>query len=157
MICDENLSPLPPGSKGEIIIYGQGLALGYCGDSKTTAEKFVTLPWGISAYKSGDYGHIDDTGNVYFSARCDEQLKIRGFRISAEEIEAALRECTDVLNAAVLPFKNKHGSMYLTAFVVLKGNSGSFAQVQQRITAELGNLLPYYMIPAEFVKFDELR
>ena len=46
--------------------------------------------------------------------------------------------------------------MYLTAFVVLKGNSGSFAQVQQRITAELGNLLPYYMIPAEFVKFDEL-
>ena len=156
LICDENLSPLPPGSKGEIIIYGQGLAVGYCGDSKTTAEKFVTLPWGISAYKSGDYGHIDDTGNVYFSARCDEQLKIRGFRISAEEIEAALRECTDVLNAAVLPFKNKHGSMYLTAFVVLKGNSGSFAQVQQRITAELGNLLPYYMIPAEFVKFDEL-
>ena len=34
LICDENLSPLPPGSKGEIIIYGQGLAVGYCGDSK---------------------------------------------------------------------------------------------------------------------------
>lgn len=156
LICDENLSPLPFGSKGEIIIYGQGLAVGYCGDSKTTAEKFVTLPCGISAYKSGDLGYTDDTENIYFCARHDEQLKLRGFRISTEEIESALRECADILNAAVLPFKNKHGSMYLTAFVVLKDNNDSFAQVQQRITAELGDMLPYYMIPAEFVKLDAL-
>lgn len=46
--------------------------------------------------------------------------------------------------------------MYLTAFVVLKDNNDSFAQVQQRITAELGDMLPYYMIPAEFVKLDAL-
>ena len=32
--------------------------------------------------------------------------------------------------------------MYLTAFVVLKDNNDSFAQVQQRITAELGDMLP---------------
>ena len=77
LICDENLSPLPFGSKGEIIIYGQGLAVGYCGDSKTTAEKFVTLPCGISAYKSGDLGYTDDTENNYNSARQVIQLKLK--------------------------------------------------------------------------------
>lgn len=156
MICDNNGNPLPAGSVGELYIYGQGLAEGYCNDMAITNEKFVPIADGTMVYKSGDYGYEDDNGNIYYRARRDEQLKLRGFRISTGEIENALRECNDVVNAAVIAHRNSKNAMFLVAYVVTTGSKDDFATIQSRITGELDKILPYYMIPSEFIKMDSI-
>lgn len=153
-ICDNNGELLPDGSVGEIVIYGQGLALGYCGDEKLTASKFITLSDGTKIYKTGDYGYRQDDGNICFISRFDDQLKIRGFRISTDEIEAALRDCNDIVNAAVKSYRGSNG-MFLAAYIVTKDGI-SLKECQSRITEELGKILPYYMIPSEFIQMDSL-
>jgi len=155
IICDNNGDILPDGSIGEIIIYGQGLALGYCGDKEITASKFVTLSDGTTVYKSGDYGYRDNTGNIYFCSRFDNQLKLRGFRISTDEIEAALCDCSDIVSAAVKAYRNSLNGMFLAAYVVTK-DGVKLKECQNRITEELGAILPYYMIPSEFIEMDSL-
>lgn len=155
IICDNNTVPLPDGSVGEIIIYGQGLAEGYCGDKEITAKKFITFSDGTRAYKSGDYGYRDSEGYIHFCARFDNQLKLRGFRISTDEIETALRDCGDIENAAVAAFRNSKNGMFLAAYVVTKNNV-NLKEIQSRITDELGAILPYYMIPSEFIQMTSI-
>jgi acyl-coenzyme A synthetase/AMP-(fatty) acid ligase len=52
---------------------------------------------------TGDYGHLDAEGHLYFSGRRDDLFKRRGLRVSALEIEAAARDIPGVREAAVLP------------------------------------------------------
>ena len=154
IICGNNGRLLPDGSTGEIVIYGQGLAAGYCGDEKLTAEKFITLPDGTRAYKTGDYGYREDNGNIYFVSRFDDQLKIRGFRVSTDEIEAALRDCDEIVNAAVKAYRSSNG-MFLAAYIVTRDGI-RLKDCQNHITEQLGKILPYYMIPSEFIQMDSL-
>ena len=155
MICDDNGHLLPDGIPGEICIFGQGLAEGYCGDPKITEAKFVYAKNGVRYYKSGDFGYRDPEGHVYFCKRRDQQLKLRGYRISIEEIEEALRSCRFVRNAAVVAYHNREGGMFLTAYLILEEGSGGIAEQEGSLTTQLKELLPYYMIPSEFIQMEQ--
>ena len=93
-LLDADLGPVPPGEIGEIVIGGRGVALGYRGRPDLTAAAFVAGPDGSGVwYRSGDLGWFGPTGELEFIGRRDrEQLKVRGVRVEAAEIEGeALR------------------------------------------------------------------
>jgi non-ribosomal peptide synthetase component F len=81
---------------GELLIGGDGLALGYLGNSTTTAVKFIPDPHpggakGGRLYRTGDLVKYDSEGCLVFCGRADRQIKVRGFRIELEEVERALQ------------------------------------------------------------------
>ncbi|XVV07976.1 AMP-binding enzyme [Actinosynnema sp. CA-248983] len=76
---------------------------GYWRRPELTAQRFRLVEGLFPQLHTGDYGHLDADGFLYFSGRRDDLYKERGFRVSATEVEAAAHRVPGVRSAAVLP------------------------------------------------------
>ncbi|NTW56713.1 MAG: amino acid adenylation domain-containing protein, partial [Chlorobiaceae bacterium] len=110
--------PVVPGSAGEILLGGTGVASGYLDRPDLTREKFVESPEG-RIYRSGDLGRWLPDGSLQVIGRIDGQLKFNGIRIEPGEIEYTLSEHPAVSQAVVLSHCEKNGIKSLWAFVLL--------------------------------------
>lgn len=103
-VLDKNLKLCMESVPGEICIGGVGLAIEYDHDPARTARAFIETEEFGRLYKTGDYGVLSPKGYVQIIGRMDFQLKINGYRIEAEEIEAvACRYHKNIHNAVVVP------------------------------------------------------
>ncbi|MFT0800286.1 hypothetical protein VSK91_02280 [Bacillus swezeyi] len=118
-----------------------------------TAEKFIPNPL-ISEerlYRTGDLARWLPDGNLEFLGRIDHQVKIRGYRIELGEIENQLLKHDNIEEAAVISRTNDDDSHYLCAYIVSKKELTA-----TEISEWLEKELPHYMIPAYFVRLDQL-
>ncbi|EMI58305.1 non-ribosomal peptide synthetase [Rhodopirellula sallentina] len=148
-VIDGHGNPVPDGVAGELLIGGDGVARGYFGDDEQTIERFIVGDE-TRFYKTGDQVRRLCDGNLEFLARNDRQVKLRGFRVELDEIEAALQQCGGVDRAAVLLWKNDStGGDRLVAFC-----SGS--NESETVRTELAQRIPEYMVPATIQWLEEL-
>lgn len=116
----QDLAPI--GVPGELLLAGDGVARGYIGDSRITAERFVPNPFSPAPgrlYRTGDLARFRPDGALEFLGRMDRQLKIRGFRIEPGEIELELARHPEVNEAVVVASQPAgRGSKRLVAYVV---------------------------------------
>ncbi|GLH76246.1 hypothetical protein SSBR45G_11540 [Bradyrhizobium sp. SSBR45G] len=143
-ILDADLRPVPAGMPGELCIGGNGLAIGYLGDTQATDARFVTAPDGTWLYRSGDLVRLDPDDNIEFVGRRDNQVKIRGHRIEIEEIELALTRHPAVAEAAVVVRMNDDDK-FLEAFVTLMPDAAA-AQHQRHGQAFVSDWQELYAI-----------
>jgi acyl-coenzyme A synthetase/AMP-(fatty) acid ligase len=153
LILDDKLRPLPAEHVGDLYIRGAGLSPGYWRDPERTAAAFIDSGNGGRIYKTGDLARIGDDGLVYFVGRMDSQIKSRGYRIELGEIEAALNTIDGLKESAVtaIPSDNFEEKIICCAYV---GSDGASHNVNLR--GKLSGLLPSYMIPARWLRFDRL-
>jgi amino acid adenylation domain-containing protein len=156
-ILDSTGKLVPIGVDGEICIGGAGLARGYLGRADLTAEKFVVDEYstcaGARIYRTGDRGRYLPDGNIEFTGRMDEQVKVRGFRIELGEIESVLREHQSVKDAVVTALEDKGNEKRLGAYVVTAQDA---PRNVSELRSHLKERLPEYMIPSAFVYLDAL-
>jgi non-ribosomal peptide synthetase component F len=104
---------------GELSVGGIGAARGYLNRTELTAERFLPDPFATvpdaRMYRTGDLARWLPDGNLEYIGRVDFQIKIRGFCIELEEIEAALRDCEGIREAAVLAREDAPGEKCLVA------------------------------------------
>ena len=134
-----------PGVAGELCIGGDGVAVGYHRKPERTAAAFVPDPFrpGAMMYRTGDMARLWDDGNVEFLGRQDHQINLRGYRIEAGEIEAAL--CTNPRIAQAVVVARPVGlleSMLLQHFIDAHTVGGAktgrqLLYVQSHLAAEL--------------------
>ncbi|MFU2105199.1 thioesterase domain-containing protein, partial [Paenibacillus larvae] len=117
-----------------------------------TAEKFVDNPFvpGEKMYRTGDLARWLPDGNIKYLGRIDNQVKIRGYRIELGEVESALLDMESVQEAVVTAW-GEDGSKQLCAYLV---GDPSIETIQFR--QQLLRRFPEYMIPAYFVRLEEL-
>lgn len=152
-ILDGKGKSVPIGVDGEICIGGAGLARGYWENADLTAEKFVRASDGARIYRTGDRGRYLSEGNIEFTGRIDEQVKVRGFRIELGEIESVLTEHESVKEAVVVALEDKGSEKRLVAYVVTTpGASRNISDLRNHLRSRL----PDYMIPSAFVYLDAL-
>jgi len=149
-IVDDQLNLVPPGTIGEILVGGDGVARGYINNTELTAEKFIPNPFlkGSRCYKSGDLGLIDRQGTVHYKGRRDRQVKIRGFRIECSQIETVMNEHPDVESSVVIPLPQS--TTQLAAYYVSSKDLGA------ELKKDLSSKLPDYMVPSFFTSLDHI-
>jgi amino acid adenylation domain-containing protein len=156
-ILDSYGAPVPVGVAGELHIAGVQVARGYLNRPELTAERFVRDPFSAEAgarmYKTGDLARWQDDGNIEYLGRNDFQVKLRGFRIELGEIEARLAEHEAVREAVVLAREERAGEKRLVAYYT---PSTERELSSSDLRAFLGERLPEYMVPAVYVRLDEM-
>ncbi|WP_433259868.1 AMP-binding protein [Actinosynnema sp. CS-041913] len=136
-----------PGEVGELVVAGDGLALGYLGDPGLTARKFVTASidgYPIRVYRTGDHGSVDADGVFHFHGRRDRQVKVRGHRVEPAGIEHVAAGVPGVRRCAVVPVADGEGTRLALFF---SGDGVSAAGLADRLRASL----PAYSVPDHVV------
>ncbi|MBX8603063.1 non-ribosomal peptide synthetase [Pseudomonas cichorii] len=157
-VLDSDLNPLPRGVAGELCIGGIGLARGYLGRPGLTAERFVVDPSGEEGarlYRTGDLVRWAADGSLEYLGRLDQQVKLRGFRVEPQEIEARLLAQEGVGQAAVLVRETVSGPQ-LIGYYTAALEQETEAQQIERIKSSLALELPEYMVPAQLVRLDSM-
>jgi amino acid adenylation domain-containing protein len=133
----------PVGVAGEIHVAGPPVAAGYLDDPELTSSRFVERPDGRVAVRTGDLGRWLPSGDLELVGRLDNQVKVRGYRVELEEIEAVLATAPGVAAAAVAAEAADDGDTVLLAYVEAEREAGV-----HDLKAFLRERLPEFMVPA---------
>jgi amino acid adenylation domain-containing protein len=155
-VLDPYGNAVPIGVRGQLHIGGLGVARGYLNAPELTAQRFVPHPRrrdGSRVYATGDIARFLADGSIEFCGRADRQVKLRGFRIELDDVEAALAAQPGVEAAAVTVRERSAGMQQLVAYVVQTGETPRDA-AQWR--SDLQAQLPAYMVPDIVVGVDAL-
>ena len=158
-VVDEKQHPVPPGTSGELLIGGRGLALGYLKRPELTAAKFIPDTLGDQAggrlYRTGDEVRMLPDGRLQFIGRLDDQVKLHGFRIELGEIESSLAKMEGIRRAvAVVRQDPIHPGQPANARLVAY-YTGPDSLSSDNLAQALKATLPEYMIPSAFVHVEE--
>ncbi len=103
---------LPAGAVGIIQIRGPHTLRGIC---RRNREEVFT-PDGY--YPTGDLGHLDDDGFMFYHGRSDDMFKVSGATVYPSEVEQALRTIDGVENAFVTDVDGAVGAAVITRSTV---------------------------------------
>ncbi|KAI5461044.1 hypothetical protein BGZ63DRAFT_357001 [Mariannaea sp. PMI_226] len=147
-ILDDDGQPTGVGIPGVMWAGGLGVSRGYIGMPEKTAEKYLVDPFandGSKMYNTGDIGRWRTDGSIEILGRCDDQVKIKGFRVELDGISASLASAPGVSRAAALLI-NGHIHGFICPLV---RDTAAITQYVQKCQ-------PYYAVPSQIYAMDEL-
>lgn len=130
-----------------LLIGGPGVMTGYLGKPEESRYALRELSSGDSStpttfYDSGDLVRVNDDGNLVYTGRGDNQVKIRGQRIELAEIEAVLKAAVSIgRNCAATTISLSNGSRAIAAYFEEKIDPS-------RLSRYCHERLPNWMVPA---------
>lgn len=171
-ICDEDGKELPTGEKGEIVIRGENVMVGYYKNEKSTHET-IRNGW----LHTGDMGYIDSDGFLSVLGRFKSLLiSDDGEKYSPEGIEETITDRSNYINQMMLYNNQKK---YTTAVIVPnresllrwarsqnlnpddpKGQESILLEIESVINqykegGSCDNLFPYRWLPSSVAIIDE--
>lgn len=151
-VVGDDGEPVAAGSPGELQVRGDSLMLGYWGNPAATASAFVD-GW----FRTGDVAVRDGDGRVSILGRSSTDIiKSGGFKISALEIEDALREHPQVADVAVLGVPDDRWGERVVAVVQAAAPIALVALVES-LGQHARTRLADYKCPRQWVVVDALR
>ncbi|WP_179206631.1 long-chain-fatty-acid--CoA ligase [Microbacterium esteraromaticum] len=139
---------VPTGTAGELVVRGPQVFSGYYGKPEATDAVFAD-GW----FRTGDIVTIDQTGFVRIVDRIKELIITGGFNVAPTEVEGALRQHPDVLDAAVVGLPSEHSGEEVVAAVVVE--AGVDVDVDA-IREFARTILTPYKVPRRLFIVDEL-
>jgi len=148
-ILNENLEDVANEEKGELYIGGACLSQCYLHNEQLTKEKFKTITDSIF-YRTGDIVKQNRNKDVICLGRADNQIKIHGYRIEPEEIEAHFNQIEGIKQAVVIALVTNELDKVLGAYYI------SELKIDTKdIVNYLSHRLPSYMIPSVFKRVEK--
>lgn len=134
------------GAVGELHIGGPAVTRGYLDRARATAERFLPDPFGgepgARLFATGDLARRLPDGRIVLAGRAVDHALVRGVRVAALDVEAALLAHPDVVRAQVLT-DPADGS--LAAAVAARPGADLTVDA---LRTHLRDLLPGHLLPA---------
>jgi fatty-acyl-CoA synthase len=147
-IVDDNMSAVPTGDVGELVLRGPNLLQGYWNRPRATEEAF-TGGW----FHTGDLARMDADGELYIVERKKDMFISGGENVYPAEVENTIFEMPQVAEAAVIGIENEKWGEVGRAVVALK--EGQNLTVEE-IIDYLKERLAKYKIPKSVVFVEQL-
>jgi acyl-CoA synthetase (AMP-forming)/AMP-acid ligase II len=148
-IMNEDGTLAPHGESGEIVYRGPHTMTGYLDNVRATDEAFAH-GW----FHSGDVGHFDADGILWFSDRRKDVIKTGGENVASIEVEKAVYAADDdVAEVVVVGLPHDRWTEAITAIVVPRAGA---TIDDQRLLIRLRSHLDGYKVPKAIIVVDEL-
>ncbi|HTY47961.1 MAG TPA: AMP-binding protein [Methanomassiliicoccales archaeon] len=127
------------GEVGELVVRGSNVMKGYWNLPEESAKKLrIGLYPGETNLFTGDLFKMDEDAYLYFVARKDNMIKTAGGIVSPKEVEDALYEIDDVVEAGVLGIPDDVLGQAVKAVVALrKGSKLTKEEIMRLCTRKL--------------------
>jgi len=144
--------PVKAGETGEIAIRRDSPVVmkEYWKNPAAMGDKFAGQ-WCLT----GDMGHMDDRGYVYFQGRNDDVIKTSGYRVGPAEVEAKIIEHPAVASCAVIGVPDERRGQSIKAFVKLMPGYQPSQTLIEEIQRHVKQRLAAHEYPREFEFIDE--
>jgi acyl-CoA synthetase (AMP-forming)/AMP-acid ligase II len=139
-VVDPLGNPVPIGHQGELRTRGTMVMNGYWADPEATARAISSDGW----LHSGDLARMDPDGYISITGRAKEMIIRGGENIYPAEIEDALRQLPDVLDASVVGVPDERYGEQAAAFVRLAEGA---AMSYDTMRAELSERVARFKVP----------
>jgi acyl-CoA synthetase (AMP-forming)/AMP-acid ligase II/acyl carrier protein len=146
-IMDEAGNLLPGGRRGEVVIRGPNVTAGYEPDESNSGS--FTRGW----LRTGDLGYVDSDGYLFLAGRLKEVINRGGEKISPREIDDALLEHPNVLEAAAFPIPHASLGEDIAAIVVVRDPTPI---TEASLRDHLMSRLAAFKVPSRLVIADEI-
>ncbi len=146
---DESGEPVPPGGPGEIQVRGPGVFREYWGRPQETAEAFDREGW----FRTGDVAVVEEGSYRILGRKSVDIIKTGGYKVSALEIEEALRQHPAIAECAVVGPADPEWGQRVAAAVVLAGDR---QLTLEELRAWGRERLAPYKVPSRLLVVEEL-
>jgi acyl-CoA synthetase (AMP-forming)/AMP-acid ligase II/acyl carrier protein len=147
-IADESGRFLAEEQIGEVVIRGRNVTDGYHGLSDQSAYFF-----GDHWFRTGDQGYLDSDGYLFLTGRLKEIINRGGETIAPKEIDEALLEHTNVLQAVAFSVPDVDLGEEVAAAVVLADGAG---ETETDLQMFLEERLSWARMPKRILILDEI-
>jgi amino acid adenylation domain-containing protein len=140
--------------RGELCLTGPQVTRGYLNDPMKTEEQFVRFPelGGAVWYRTGDIVESIPSGDLAFVGRVDNQIKINGYRVELQEIDAVLRTAIQSDLAVAVPWPVTDEGVKGIVGCCIENPRVDFTHVIDFCKRSL----PTYMLPSRIVALPSL-
>ncbi|TXE05977.1 amino acid adenylation domain-containing protein [Gelidibacter salicanalis] len=147
-ILDTENKDVKIGESGELVIRTATMMIGYWNNKNLTEKSFFKVEMAPGYhhvyYRTGDLVYENTNNELMILGRIDRQIKLRGYRIELDEIEALLQKNELISEAAAIVVKKDKEIPELEAVIGLVAG----AKINTNEIIEYCKLhLPYYMVP----------
>lgn len=149
-VVGDDGGPRSPGQSGEILVRPRIPSVifdGYFGVAQEERDGQPD-PW----YRSGDQGHFDEQGNLHFTGRIRDAIRVKGEFIPVEYLESLIRQVPEVADCAAVGVHSPLGEEELRLFVQRR----TACELQEgELIGFLQSRVPKFMVPQSVVFVDD--
>ena len=132
-----------PGIKGELVVQGKNVTMGYLNDDYQTKKKFK-FP---NKLLTGDICSFDKDGYLYFYGRKDDIFKYKDYRLSKKEIESNINKINQIKDSFVYVDENfKNYTIYVVTDLTL-----------EVVIKKIKDKLEHYKFTENIIKVNEIE
>ncbi len=144
------------GQDGEICISGPSVMTGYLDDPEETAQALRRHEDGRLWLHTGDLGHMDADGFVYFTQRIKRMIVTSGYNVYPSRVEAVLDRHPAVQLSCVIGVKDAYKMQRVRAYVVLRDGFAPDEALRSELLAYCRRHIVRYAAPDELIFRAEL-
>jgi len=154
ILSTDGEQPLPPGELGEICLKARTnphYPLGYWNRPEDSEADF-----GGEWFHTKDAARLDEDGYIWYEGRADDVIISAGYRIGPFEVESAIVELPEVIEAAAVASPDPKRGNIVKAFVKLAPGGKGTDELAQRIKDHVRESYAAYAYPREIEFVDDL-
>ena len=147
---------VPANTEGEICLSGPTVMLGYMDNPEETASTLRHHGDGRIWLHTGDLGHMDEDGFIYFRQRLKRMIITSGYNVYPSQLENIIDGHEKVLLSCVIGIKDPYRVQRVKAYVVPMPGIEPTEELKQELLDYCSSRIAKYAMPREIEFRSEL-